>query len=266
MFACDTIIAMNNRNNKKLIVGNWKMNPLTLEEAKKLAGKIRRIAPNLSSTETVIAPPLLYVEPCTPKKNIKYFHLGAQAVSSEIGQGAFTGEVSADMLKDMGVEYVIIGHSEQRARGESDASVAKKTLAVLETGMTPIICVGEVTRDEAGEYLETLKSQIKQSLADIPAKFANKIVLAYEPVWAIGAQEPMKNEDIYESSLFVKKVFSDIFGADAGVKAKVLYGGSVNFRNAADIISVGKVDGLLVGRESVNAVGFVELLKVVDNL
>ncbi|HTK33208.1 MAG TPA: triose-phosphate isomerase [Candidatus Paceibacterota bacterium] len=250
--------------NKKLIVGNWKMNPVTLDEAKKIARKIKRASAGLVSVETVICPPFPFIYPCTSKGESALFHIGAQSASVEIDRGPFTGEVSATMLKEIGVSYVIVGHSEQRARGESDSIVSKKAKAVLEAGLSPIICVGETSRDEAGTYLETLKNQIKQSLADIPPKFASNIILAYEPVWAIGAQEAMKNEDIYESSLFVKKIFSDIFGPEAGVKAKVLYGGSVNYRNAPDIIAIGKVDGLLVGRESVNAPGFVELLKAVD--
>ncbi len=242
------------------------MNPMTIDEAQKIARKIKRTAPILVSTETVIAPPYPFIISCGSKKSIKNFHLGSQSVSIEINSGPFTGEVSASILKDVGVEYVIIGHSEQRARGESDVTVSKKALAVLTAGLSPIICVGEIVRDDAGAYLDTLKNQIKTSLEGIEQKFSADIILAYEPVWAIGAQEAMKNEDIHESSIFVKKVFSDIFGPEAGLKVKVLYGGSVNYRNAPDIISIGKVDGLLVGRESVNAPGFVELLKAVDVL
>ncbi len=251
---------------KKLIVGNWKMNPVTLDEAKKIAGKIKRIAPTLVSTETVIVPPLPFILACGVRKEIAHFHLGAQSASVEMVRGPHTGEVSAEMLHDIGVEYIIIGHSEQRAKGESDATVAKKIKAVIDAGLSPIVCVGELVRDEAGAYLEVLKNQIKHSFADVPLNSAKSIILAYEPVWAIGAPEPMKNEDIHESSIFVKKVFSDIFGAEAGLKVRVLYGGSVNYRNAPDIIAYGKVDGLLVGRESVNVPGFVELLKAVDAL
>ena len=250
--------------NKRLIVGNWKMNPITLDEAKKIANKIKRIAATLSSVETVIAPPFPFIIPCGGRNKVKHFSLGAQSASIEIDRGPYTGEVSATMLGEVGVKYVIVGHSEQRKSGETDETVSKKVKAVLEAGLSPIVCVGEVVRDEAGDYLNVLKNQIKNSLANIEAKSAGSIVLAYEPVWAIGAAEPMKNDDIYESSLFVKKVFSDMFGPEAGVKVKVLYGGSVNYRNASDIVRVGKVDGLLVGRESVNAPGFVELLKAVD--
>lgn len=240
------------------------MNPVTLDEAKKIAQKIRRASEILESVETVICPPFPFIISCAGRGKVDHFHLGAQSVSIEIDRGPYTGEVSAVMLKEMGVEYVIVGHSEQRARGETDTIVSKKVKAALDAGLSPIVCVGEASRDEAGAYLDILKNQIKQSLADVPAKFSKDIVLAYEPIWAIGAQEAMKNEDIYEASLFVKKVFSDLFGPDAGVKAQVLYGGSVNYRNAPDIIAIGKVDGLLVGRESVNAPGFVELLKAVD--
>jgi len=252
--------------NKKLIIGNWKMNPVTLDEAKKIAGKIKRVAPSLVSTETVICPPFPFIIPTGSRSKIKNFSLGAQSVSVETDRGPHTGEVSASILNDIEVKYVIVGHSEQRAKGENDETISKKVKAVLDVGLIPVVCVGEVVRDEAGEYLDVLKNQIKNSLANIEPKFASKVILAYEPVWAIGAPEPMRNEDIYESSLFVKKVFSDIFSPEAGVKVKVLYGGSVNYRNAGDIISVGKVDGLLVGRESVNIPGFVELLKAVDNV
>jgi triosephosphate isomerase len=132
--------------------------------------------------------------------------------------------------------------------------------------MTAIVCVGEKARDEGGAHFEYVKNQIKDSLAGISEDRVKRIVLAYEPVWAVGAKESMPPEQIYEMSLFVKKSFADIFGSEAGLKVKVLYGGAVNFRNAGEIIKTGRVDGLLVGRESVNLPGFVELLKAVDGV
>lgn len=251
-------------NSKRLIIGNWKMNPTTLFEARKITGRIKRVLPNLTKTEAVICPPFPFITGCSPKKAIKNFHIGAQLVSSEEGSGPFTGEVSASMLHDLGLKYVIVGHSEQRKKGDTDAIVSKRMKMVLDIGMTAVLCVGEATRDSGGAYLEDLKNQIKNSFVNIPKKYANKIVIAYEPIWTIGGKEAMVTEQIYETSLFVKKIFADVFGALQGLKVKVLYGGSVNFRNAADIITVGKVDGLLVGHESVNASGFVELLKMVD--
>lgn len=251
---------------KKLIVGNWKMNPGTVAEARRIAGKVKRAAVRLEHTEAVVCPPFPYILPCVPRRPVGNFCVGAQTVSAEAGGGPHTGEVGAAMLKDLGVSYVIVGHSEQRAMGDTGVTVGKKVKNVLEAGLTPIVCVGESARDPEGAYLENLKGQIKECLGDMPKKYGREIIIAYEPVWAIGAKEAMAPEQIYEMSLFVKKVLADIFTPEAGVKTTVLYGGSVNFRNAPDIMRVGKVDGLLVGRESVNVSGFVELLKAVDQI
>lgn len=248
---------------KKIIIGNWKMNPSSLEETKKIIRKTRACVHTLKSTEVVACPPFVYIPAGFSKKNPENFKLGAQTVSSELG-GPHTGEVSISMLKDLGVQYVIVGHSEERARGNTDDIVSKKIKAVVEAGMYAVLCVGEKIRDEAGLYLNTLKEQIQNSLANIPQNKAKNIIIAYEPIWAIGATESMKPEQVYEMSLFVKKVFSDVFSQDQAMKINVLYGGSVNFRNASEIIKISQVDGLLVGRESVNMPGFIELLKAVD--
>ena len=231
---------------KTLIVGNWKMNPSTLDDAKRIIKKTRRVAGNLKNTEVVACPPFVFIPVAISKRDPNTLKIGAQTVSSEDG-GAHTGEVSVTMLRDIGVKYVIAGHSE-------------------EVGMNAILCIGEKVRDEGGAYLDTLKEQIKNSLANIPQNKARNIVLAYEPVWAIGAKEAMKPEQVYEMSLFVKKVFSDVFSQDQAMKVSVLYGGAVNFRNAAEIVRTGQVDGLLIGRESVNLPGFIELLKEVDGI
>ncbi|MEI6304996.1 MAG: triose-phosphate isomerase [Candidatus Taylorbacteria bacterium] len=252
--------------NKKLIIGNWKMNPVTLDEAKRIIGKVRNLSKRLSNIRTVVCPPLVYISKIVPTRSIANFHIGAQTVSSEVS-GAYTGEVNSAMLKDIGVEYVIVGHSEERMRGDTDEIVSKKIVSVLEAGLIPVVCVGELKRDvDSGSHFDELKNQIKNSFANIPHGSAKEIILAYEPVWAIGASESMLPEQIYEMSLFVKKVFSDIFGPEAGIKVPILYGGSVNARNAAEIISIGKVQGLLVGRESLNTVGFTELMKAVDGV
>lgn len=252
---------------RKLIVGNWKMNPTTLSEAQTIYQKVKRVSLNLKSTSVVMCPPFVYISKFLPAKSgakIKpTVSIGAQTVFHE-SQGAFTGEVSAPMLKDLGVSYVIVGHSERRAVGETDEVVAQKTLAVLEAGMNPIVCVGEKVHDEQGMYLDILRNQIKASLASVPRKLVSQLVIAYEPVWAIGAKEPMEASVIEETTIFVRKVLADLFGQENTQHIPVLYGGSINFRNAPDIVSRGKVDGLLVGRESVNTPGFVELLKAVD--
>lgn len=250
---------------KRLIVGNWKMNPATILEAKRIARKTRLTVGRLRSTEVVACPPFPFIHACLSRTRSGAFHVGAQSVSLSEG-GAHTGEVGAAMLKSLGVEYVIAGHSEERERGDTDMMVSQKISRIVEAGMTAIVCVGEKSRDESGAHFEFLKSQIKGTFSGLTENRAKRIILAYEPIWAIGAKEAMLPEQVYEMSLFVKKAFADVFGPEAGLKVKVLYGGSVNFRNAVDIIRTGKVDGLLIGRESVNMPGFVELLKAVDTI
>ncbi len=250
---------------KKLVVGNWKMNPPTLKEAKKVIRMTRNAASELVNTEVAPCPPFVFISACISNKNPDSFHIGAQSVSVDEG-GAHTGQVSAGMLKDLGVKYVIVGHSEERAAGDTDQMVSRRIQSALASHIKVIVCVGEATRDESGVYLETLKNQIKNSLANIPENQAKNIILAYEPIWAIGSSEAMMPSQVFEMSLFVKKAFSDVFGHDPAMKVPVLYGGAVNYRNAADIVSIGKVDGLLVGRESFNVTGFPDLLKAVDSI
>ena len=239
------------------------MNPATLDEAKTIARKLRRVSSTLSHVEVVACPPFVFIPVIMSDKDQNRLKIGAQSVSMDEG-GPHTGEVSATMLKGMGVKYVIAGHSEERERGDSDELISKRIQAIVAEGMEAVLCVGEKVRDENGAYLDVLRDQIKNSLSGVPANKARNIVLAYEPVWAIGAQEAMAADQVREMGLFVRKVFSDVFNADQALKATVIYGGSVNFRNAAEIITVGQVDGLLVGRESVNMPGFTELLKAVD--
>lgn len=240
------------------------MNPATVAESKKIAHRIKRAAALLSHVEVVMCPPFSFITSISGRRGAKHVHLGAQSASVEDNIGPFTGEVSAVMLRECGVEYVIIGHSERRRRGDTDEIVSHRLDRALAARLIPILCIGETVRDEHGDYLDGLKNQIRASCGNIPKKYAKDIVIAYEPVWAIGAQEAMKPEDMYETSLFIRKVWADMFGADAGLKVTILYGGSVTYRNAPDIMQIGKVDGLLVGRESVNAQGFVELMKAVD--
>jgi len=250
---------------KHLVIGNWKMNPASAEEAKTIAKKTRTVASNLTRTEVVACPPFVFVPLAAARTPIKNFSLGAQSASIDEA-GAHTGEVGAAMLKSLGAEYVIAGHSEERAAGDTDEIVSRRINRILGAGLIAVVCVGEKTRDEAGSHFDFLREQVRNTFMNVPVEKAKSIVLAYEPVWAIGAKEAMAPEQVHEMSIFVKKVFADIFSQDAAMKVKVLYGGSVNSRNAADIIGIGKVDGLLVGRESVNMPGFTELLKAVDRI
>ena len=247
------------------------MNPARTEDARHIISVYKKVSKKLNRTSVVACPPFVYLSLAVSlKKNQKSrskssarIIAGAQDVSFE-SEGAFTGEVSAKMLRDMGVSYVIVGHSERRKMGETDEVVSKKALAAISVGLCTIICIGEAVHDSDGAYLAVIKEQLKKSLPQISKASISKIVIAYEPIWAIGAKEAMKPEQIREMALFIKKVVADIFGRDAGLDLPVLYGGSVNWRNAGDIIRIGGVQGLLVGHESVNIPGFVELAKAVD--
>ncbi len=252
-------------SSRHLIIGNWKMNPAGFEDAKRIARRTRAVAARLAHAEAVVCPPFPFIAAAISRNPGANFHIGAQSVSIEDG-GAHTGEVSAAMLRSLGAEYAIAGHSEARASGETDSIVSKKIARILDSGMTAVVCVGEKARDENGGHFEFLKNQIKGSFEGIAEDKAKRVIIAYEPVWAVGAKEAMATADINEMAIFVKKTFADLFGAEAGLKLKVLYGGAVNFRNAGEIIRTGRVDGLLVGRESVNMPGFMELLKAVDNI
>lgn len=248
---------------KKIVIGNWKENPSTHESARHIVKSIKRMAGQLRNTITVLCPPFVFISDLG--KGEQPFAKGAQDVSM-FESGSHTGEISAEMLGDSGVEYTIVGHSERRKMGETDAMVAGKVRALHFAGVTAVMCVGEDNRDSGGQYLDTLKNQIKHSLAGIEKKNLSYLVVAYEPVWAIGATQAMSPADVHETAIFIRKVLADIFGQDYVTKIPILYGGSVNFRNAGEIVGEGHVDGLLVGRESINPDGFNEILKVVDAL
>ena len=245
---------------KKIVIGNWKMNPTTLEQAKKIIADIKKSAGKVKNVVVVACPPFPYVGLVGSKGQL---FSGAQNVHFE-DSGAYTGEVSASILVDLGLKYVIVGHSERRKMGETSDVVAKKAAATAAAGMTAVVCIGESVRDAQGDYIEPLKEQIKQSLQGFTKKSLSKLIVAYEPVWTSGAKEAMTPALIHETVIFIKKTLADIFGQHETSNVPILYGGSVNFRNAADIITLGEVDGLLVGRESINPPGFADLLKAVD--
>ena len=241
------------------------MNPETILEAKRIIKEIRKTSALLTRTDVAICPSLVHANLVLSAKSKAPLELGIQNVYHE-ESGAFTGEISAPMVRDLGASYVIVGHSERRAMGETDEIVSKKARSVIDAGMTAVVCVGEKVRDAQGAHLDPLRDQIKNSLAGITKKSSKYIVLAYEPIWAIGAKEAMDPAVVQEMAIFIRKILSDMYGQDEASSIKILYGGSVNFRNASDIVSRGGVDGLLVGRESVNPPGFVELLRVIDQL
>lgn len=251
---------------RKIVIGNWKMNPSTELEARELFKKLKAKSKKFKGIEVVICPPALHTA-LFKKTTEKNFSLGVQNVFSE-QRGAYTGEVSAEMVSDVGATYTILGHSERRALGETDAMIAKKVLGAIATELTVVLCVGEKERDSGGVYFEFLKNQIKNSLSGIKPGDLRKVIIAYEPVWAIGKsfKDAMKPAEVYEMTIFIKKVLSDIFGKDPALLVPILYGGSANFENAEAIFKEGNVNGFLLGRESLNPDNFGKLLTVIDVL
>lgn len=245
---------------KFLIVANWKMSPETPARAKALFSGIKKAAARAKNAQTVVCPPALYLSSmATAGKNVA---VGAQDVSYE-SDGTHTGEISARMLKAAGAKYVIIGHSERRARGETNGIVAKEIGAALKEKLIVILCIGERERDTHGEYFSFIESQLRESLAGIAKKDMGRLVIAYEPVWAIGekAKEADTPEGTFEISLFIRKILATIIGKEKAFAVQVLYGGSVNPNNAAVFLKRGGVQGLLVGRASLDARTFGEILK-----
>jgi triosephosphate isomerase (TIM) len=246
--------------NKKLIIGNWKMSPATLAEAKKLVGNVTKTAVKLKKTAVVLAPSFVHISSFSTKKS--KISWGAQDVCVK-SEGSFTGEVSVKMLKDLHVEFVIIGHSERRVMGETNDLIAKKVVTTLAEGLKPVLCIGETVRDTDGEYLNEIKTQLLECIAQVKRGDMLDLVIAYEPVSAIGALEALNSHDIHTSVLFIRKILAEHFSKDLALSAMILYGGSVNLDNASDIIKNGGVDGLLIGRASLNG-EFNELLKTVE--
>lgn len=249
----------------KLIVANWKLNPTTLAEAKRLALAAKTVSAKAKKVLTVLCPPAVYLAPllATPGK----LSFGAQDTFTEF-EGAYTGEISPLMLRDLGVKYVLVGHSERRQLGDNLEVIAAKTRAVLKTNLSPIICIGEDKRDGDGDYLEGLARELEFILDKVPRVAAKRLVLAYEPRWAIGALATGADtpEQFLHHAIFLRKTLVNLFGKEIGMAIPILYGGSVNVKNAELFLSIGQADGLLIGRESLQAKNLAEIIKLADKV
>ena len=242
------------------------MAPETIGEAFEILKKVKNPARTLKNTKVVICPPSLYINEL--KESVgktKKILFGVQNIFSE-EKGSHTGEVSIDMVKNLGMEYVIVGHSERRALGEDDIIVSKKLNLVLNSKLNPILCVGEKERNEEGNFLLFISEQIKNSLQGVEKKYLKNLIIAYEPIWAIGktAQDAMDSRGVHQMHLFIKKVLKDLFDEKIAEKVAIIYGGSVELENVEDLIKNGNIDGFLIGHESLDADKFCEILKLVD--
>lgn len=246
---------------KKLVIGNWKMNIFTTKEAQKLVEGVKKGSMKTKNTDVVVAPPFVYVSELKSLVS-KKVALGVQNIYEEVA-GSYTGEVSAQHLPQFKVSYAIIGHSERRVRGESDTSVSKKITRALENKLTPVFCIGESARDDHGEYLTFIKNQLTLGFAGVSKMQVADVVIAYEPVWAIGAKEAMNSTEVHEMTLYIQKCIKEMYGAMIPIP-RILYGGAVTGDNAREIVERGFVDGLLVGRESLKVENFLAIINAVD--
>ena len=245
-----------------LIVANWKMNPKSLADAKRLFNSVKNGTKKIKNVEIIICPPFVYLSNFGSRSS--GLKLGAQNCFWE-EKGAYTGEISLGMLEDLRCQYVIIGHSERRGYfKETDEMVNKKLKTVIGTKLNPILCVGETQEERDKEETEAvLRRQLKFGLKEISSsKFQTSgLSIAYEPVWAIGTGNPCDIEEAQKMGLLIRKIISELYNRAIFKKLRILYGGSANSKNAAGYIKEAHFQGLLVGGASLNAKEFIQIIK-----
>ena len=251
---------MNKALRKAVIAGNWKMNK-TPSEAKAL---LNEIAPLVKDADCEVVACVPYVDITTAVEAVKgtNIKIGAENAHWE-EKGAFTGEISTGMLKEVGVEYVVLGHSERRQYfGETDETVNKRTKAVLKAGLKPIVCVGELLWErECNITEEVIARQIKLDFFDVTAEDMKNVVIAYEPVWAIGTGKTATADQAEEVCVFIRETLAKLYSKEVADGVTIQYGGSMNDANAAELLSKEDVDGGLIGGASLVAEKFAAIVK-----
>lgn len=252
---------------KKLIVANWKMNPSSGSDARTMFSAINKVASTLQNVETVICPPLIYLESLGEMVTTRSCVLGAQDAFWE-HVGAYTGQVSADMIFNAKARYVIVGHSERRAMGETDEVVNKKIKNILQFPLIPIVCVGELSRD-SDDYAMVIKQQIHHACHQLSVDHIKRLVIAYEPVWAIGsgAVRPCTEQECFDVVLMIRQVLADLLSSsDLAKNIPILYGGSISAENAQSFLTSAGIDGLLVGRASLDPEQFITIIRSAEKI
>lgn len=247
---------------KKMAVGNWKMN-MTSSSAKELATQIRGLAvSNLAVVDVVFCPPFPYLSLVAGVISGSQIELGGQDVSAK-SPGAFTGETAAEMLLDVGCEWTIVGHSERRTyHAESDTLVNQKLKRAVQLGLSVFLCVGERKDERQSNQTESvLEAQLSGAFADVDSSVLAKVVIAYEPVWAIGTGLVATNEQAEAAHAFIRRWLKTRFDAPTADSMRILYGGSVKADNALGLLSQPNVDGALVGGASLDANGFASIIE-----
>lgn len=241
---------------RPLIVGNWKMNLLQSSGTALVRELVQQIPVTLD-VDIAVCPPLVYLQAIAEALHGSAIKLGAQNMHHE-AEGAFTGEVSGAMLKDLGCQYVILGHSERRQFfGDTDDSVNKKMVAALKSSLIPIVCVGEtLDQRERNQTEQVIETQVRGSLAGLKSQDALRIVIAYEPVWAIGTGRtatPIQAEEVHAQ---IRGLLKQLLGTEVSQEIRIQYGGSVKADNAGELLSQPNIDGALVGGASLQAESF----------
>lgn len=246
---------------KPIIAGNWKMYKL-LDEAVDTALELKPLVANANHCEVIIAPVFVHLKIIADRLEGSNIQVAAQNCSAETGHSARTGEVCADMIKDVGCSHIIIGHSERRQfYGETDESVNQKTKACLSCGLTAIVCVGEsLAERESGNAENVVKKQLLGALEGLTVSDMERIIIAYEPVWAIGTGKTATPEQAQEIHAFIRGVLADSHSDETAENTRVLYGGSVKPNNVKELMSQKDIDGALVGGASLDANSFAQIV------
>ena len=245
---------------KTIIAGNWKMN-MTPKAAEEFIKTLAPMVAGLDKCDIVICPPFVDLPVAVAAANGTNIHIGSQNVHFA-ESGAYTGEISASMLNELGVEYAIIGHSERRQYfGETDETVNLRTKAALAAGLIPILCLGEVKDERLGGITdEVVTRQTKLALAGVSAEDMARVIIAYEPVWAIGTGLTATPEQADETCGTIRAVIAELYGSEVAQSTAILYGGSMNDANAADLLSKENVDGGLIGGASLKCDKFTTIV------
>lgn len=252
---------MSSKSRVPLIAGNWKMN-LSIKESVELAGAVKASAASGDNTEVLVAPAFTALASVSQVLSGAKVLLGAQDMHWE-EKGAYTGEVSPAQVKDAGCSHVIIGHSERRGYfGETDETVNKKIRAAVKAGLTPIVCVGETLEErESQRTYRVLETQISGALSGFSPSDISRLVIAYEPVWAIGTGKTATPEQAQDAHVFIRRRLERLFGSEFSRSVRILYGGSVKPENVDSIMAQPDVDGALVGGESLKAERFTRIVR-----
>jgi len=244
---------------RPLIAGNWKMHK-TVPQALELVRELKERLKDVKDRDILVCPPFTALHPVGRELKGSNISLGGQNMFYE-KEGAFTGEISPIMLKDVGCTYVILGHSERRKIfGETDEVINKKVLSAVENGLIPILCVGETLEErERGETEKVVETQVKEGLKGVSPKA--ELVIAYEPVWAIGTGRSATPEMAQEVHQFIREVLTELFGNEKAKTVRILYGGSVKPENAKSLLEMPDIDGALVGGASLKAESFEKIVR-----